>query len=60
MMSGDVPSILKQGVYDRDLPPTSAHNIEAARRFGLRYDSKKKAFVDAEGSLVRDRFFQPF
>ena len=58
-MNGDVPSILKHGIYDRDLSPTNAHNIEAAKRLGLQYDSEKRVFVDAEGSLVRDKFFQP-
>ncbi len=45
--------------FDPDLPPTSEHNRAAAAKQKLRYDSTKNAYVDADGSLVRDKFGQP-
>ncbi len=57
-MNSDVPSILSAGVYDRDLSPTNSHNVEAAKRHGLRFDPQKDAFVDEDGLPIRDAFFQ--
>ncbi|HVM59148.1 MAG TPA: hypothetical protein VMT80_02365 [Candidatus Paceibacterota bacterium] len=46
--------------FDPDLPPENIHNREAAKARGLRFDPRKKAYVDDEGCLVRDRFGQPY
>lgn len=46
--------------FDPDLGPEHPTNKHAARDRGLRFDSTKKAFVDDEGALRRDRFGQPF
>lgn len=45
--------------FDPDLPPDNVHNKEAARAHKLKYDPKKKAYVDEDGCLVRDRYGQP-
>jgi hypothetical protein len=58
--TGDVPSIYPFGTeYDRDLSRDNPHNVEAAKRMGLKYDPKKESFVDYGGCPVRDKFFQP-
>ena len=46
--------------FDSDLPPDSEHNRRVAERKGLVYDSNKKAYVDEDGCLIRDRYGQPF
>jgi hypothetical protein len=46
--------------FDADLGPTNPHNKEVARRAGLHWDVGKRAFVDGEGSLVLDKFGQPY
>ncbi len=46
--------------FDTDLSPQNPHNVQAAKDHGLTYDSGKRAYVDAEGSLVRDQFGQPY
>lgn len=45
--------------FDPDLSPTSEHNRDVAVKQKLRYDSAKNAYVDADGSIVRDKFGQP-
>ncbi len=46
--------------FDPDFSHRSATNQRAARQRGLRYDSSKKAYVDADGCLIRDRFGQRY
>ena len=46
--------------FDPDLSPKSEHNRDAAKDHGLTYDKKRDVYRDADGSLVRDRFGQPF
>ncbi len=43
-----------------DSPPASETNRRAARAHHLRYNPKKRAYIDAEGALVRDRFGQRY
>ena len=44
--------------FDPDLSPDHETNKQAARDRGLRYDARKRAYVDQDGCLVRDRFGQ--
>ncbi|MES2994618.1 MAG: hypothetical protein V4681_01090 [Patescibacteria group bacterium] len=44
--------------FDSDFGPSNPVNKQAARDHGLRFDSRKKAYVDEDGCLVRDRFGQ--
>lgn len=46
--------------FDPDVGPKHPVNTDAARRMGLVYSEQRQAYVDAEGSLVLDRFGQPF
>lgn len=46
--------------FDPDLSPNHPKNIEAAKIRGLGYDPIKKAYVDKDGCLIRDKFGQPF
>lgn len=46
--------------FDTDLSPKNPHNRKAAAERGLRYDPKRRAYVDTDGSLVADRFGQPY
>lgn len=46
--------------FDPDFGPKHPVNVEAARTKGLKYDSKKRAYVDEDGCLIRDEFGQPF
>lgn len=41
-----------------ELASTDPANLRAASARGLRYNPRKQAYVDAEGSKVRDRFGQ--
>lgn len=45
--------------FDSELSPKAAHNTEVAVKQGLRYDQKRKFYVDEDGALVRDKFGQP-
>jgi len=45
--------------FDPDLSPEHETNKEAAKANGLRYDSRRKMYVDEDGCLRRDRFGQP-
>lgn len=45
--------------WDPDMPPTAIANVRAAQARGLRYDPRKRAYVDAEGALIADRYGQP-
>jgi|SRR5580765_5269652 len=46
--------------FSADLSPQAEANQCAAKAHGLRYDPRKQAYVDVEGSLVRDKFGQPY
>lgn len=46
--------------FDPNVPPEHIHNRTAAARRGLRFDTHKNAYVDAEDALVRDRYGQPY
>jgi len=45
--------------FDPDLTPEHQQNKEAARARRLTYDRRKRAYVDEDGCLRRDRFGQP-
>lgn len=46
-------------LFDPDFSPDHIVNQRAARSRGLRYDEKRKQYVDRDGLPVRDRFGQP-
>ncbi len=48
----------KKQEFDADFSPSNPVNRQAAEYHGLRFDSRKKAYVDEGGCLVRDRFGQ--
>lgn len=50
----------RRETFDPDLPPDNIHNRDAAKAHTLRFDSKKRAYVDDEGCLIRDKFGQRF
>ena len=52
-------SVLPAHAYDRESSPQDPHNAKVAKSHGLAYDPKKRHFVDTDGCLIRDRFFQP-
>ena len=45
--------------FDPDFSPYESHNKEAARQRSLRYDPKRRAYVEQDGFLILDRFGQP-
>ncbi len=45
--------------FDPDLSSEHETNREAARVRGLRYDKRRRMYVDEDGCLVRDKFGQP-
>ncbi len=49
----------KKPKFDPDLSRDHETNREAARMRGLRWSKKKRAYVDSDGCLVRDKFGQP-
>lgn len=44
--------------FDPDMSPHHQSNKAAAEEAGLRWSSKRKAYVDEDGCLIRDRFGQ--
>ena len=44
--------------FDADLSREHPTNKEAAKERGLRYDSRKRQYVDSDGCPVRDKFGQ--
>lgn len=44
--------------FDPDISRHHPANQEAAEARGLRWSSKRKAYVDEDGCLIRDRFGQ--
>ncbi len=44
--------------FDPELTPTNVHNQKVAEELGLRWDSEKGAYCDADGCLERDKFGQ--
>jgi hypothetical protein len=44
--------------FDADLSPQHPKNREVAARRGLKYDERKRAYVDEDGTLRADRFGQ--
>jgi len=50
----------EQPEFDPDLSPENEQNKDAARAARLVYDRMKRAYVDEDGCLRRDRFGQPF
>lgn len=46
--------------FDADFSPRAEVNREAASARGLRYDPRKRAYVDEDGCLIRDCFGQRF
>lgn len=49
----------KKTQFDPNFSPQHETNKQAARDHGLKYDSRKKSYVDSDGCLRRDRFGQP-
>ena len=45
--------------FDPDLSPEHFTNRKAARARNLAFDRRKRAYVDADGCMIRDRFGQP-
>lgn len=45
---------------DADLSPKHPTNKEASATRKLRFDAEKEAYVDEEGSLILDKFGQPY
>lgn len=45
--------------FDADLSTDHPTNREAARIRGLHWSERRKAYVDSDGCLRRDRFGQP-
>lgn len=45
--------------FDPDLSPYHPINQQAAEKEGLRYNPRRRAWVDDDGCLIRDRFGQP-
>jgi hypothetical protein len=45
--------------FDPDFSPGHEHNKETAKKLGLRYEPKKKQYIDRDGCPTRDRFGQP-
>jgi hypothetical protein len=45
--------------FDPDFSPAHEINVEAARLRQLKYDSKRKVYVDEDGCPTLDRFGQP-
>ncbi len=58
-MKDSVKTELKPA-FDPDFSPQHESNREAARVRGLKYNPKKRSYVDVEGSLVRDEFGQSY
>jgi hypothetical protein len=50
----------KKTQFDPDFSHKSETNQQAAKERDLKWDSRKGAYVDAEGSLVRDKFGQSY
>lgn len=48
----------QQPKFDPDFTPEHEQNKEAARVRRLKYDPRKRAYVDQDGCLRRDRFGQ--
>lgn len=44
--------------FDPDLSPDATQNIRAAQARRWRYDPERRAYRDADGALVADRFGQ--
>lgn len=44
--------------FDPDLPWNNPQNIMAARVRGLRYDSGRQVYIDADGCPITDSFGQ--
>jgi hypothetical protein len=45
--------------FDPDLSPDHETNRRAAEAHGLRYDRRRRVYVDADGCPTRDEFGQP-
>lgn len=43
---------------DPSTSPYTEHNQEAAERLGLKYNSKRRGYIDSDGVRVTDRFRQ--
>ncbi|HEX5774638.1 MAG TPA: hypothetical protein VFY28_01600 [Candidatus Paceibacterota bacterium] len=50
----------KRAAFDPDFNPSNPQNRKAAEDYGLRFDSRKQAYVDEDDCLIRDRFGQPY
>ncbi|MFZ1987789.1 MAG: hypothetical protein WAV21_02015 [Minisyncoccia bacterium] len=53
-----MPDEPKKVQIDPDFSPQYPNNKEAAKKLGLRYDPKRKTYVDPDGSSVLDRYGQ--
>ena len=50
----------KKQDFDPDFSPENPVNRKAAQDHRLKFDVRKKAYVDEDGALVRDRFGQQY
>jgi hypothetical protein len=46
--------------FDADFSPSAEINQCAAKERNLRYDPRKRAYVDSDGCLIRDKFGQRY
>lgn len=44
---------------DASTSPYTLHNIDSAKKLGLKYSEDRGAYIDKEGCIVRDGFGQP-
>lgn len=49
----------KKREFDSDLSLDNPANKQAAEDHGLRFDRRRRAYVDEDGCPIRDRFGQP-
>lgn len=45
--------------FDPDFSPKHETNKKAAEERRLKYDEKRRVYVDEDGCLIRDKFGQP-
>jgi hypothetical protein len=58
-MSSAEQTTVKLPDFDPDLSPAHFTNRKAAHARNLIWDGKRRAYVDSDGCLIRDRFGQP-
>ncbi len=51
---------MKRLGFDADLSPGHPINQAAATANNLRFDEQREAYINADGSLILDKFGQPY